>query len=218
MRTWLRRRRRTDDGFTLIELVITVGLLGIIVPPLVGVVLNYSRTTVDTQARLTESHSVQLAAAYWQRDVASIGVRSGAYDTTTNSFPLEQSVGLPPCASVPADADPVVTMAWTEHTSLDSSAPSTEVKVTYAARADGTAFELLRVRCGSQPSTIQVADNLDAKPEPPVCKDRAGAPIACTGDGAAVPRIVKLKLKVHDDTRQDAATYDVTLWGERRQT
>ena len=62
------------------ELVVTVVILGIIVVPLTGVVLAYLRNTVDTEARLTESHDVQFAAAYWQRDVASIGVRSSTYD------------------------------------------------------------------------------------------------------------------------------------------
>ena len=104
MRSWLRRRLSPDDGFTLVELVVTVGILGIIVVPLTGVVLAYLRNTVDTEARLTESHDVQFAAAYWQRDVASIGVRSNTYDTASHSFPLAQSVGAcaPCCASRPA--------------------------------------------------------------------------------------------------------------------
>ena len=68
MRSWLRRRLGTDDGLTLVELVVTIGIVGMIVVPLSGVVLAYLRNTVETQQRLTESHDVQFAAAYWQRD------------------------------------------------------------------------------------------------------------------------------------------------------
>ncbi len=73
------RTPRREDGFTLPELIITVTIIGIIAAGLTGVVISYLKTTTDTQSRLTESHDVQFAAAYWQRDVASIGVRN--YDS-----------------------------------------------------------------------------------------------------------------------------------------
>ncbi len=216
MRSRLRRRLGGDDGFTLVELVVTVGILGMIVVPLTGVVLAYLRNTVDTQARLTESHDVQFASAYWQRDVASIGVRSSTYDNASHSFPLQQSVQLAPCG-LPAGASAVVTLAWSEFTSLTSTDPPATVKVTYAARSAGGVYELLRVRCGSKPSTVELANSLTAVPTVS-CHQADGTTTSCSGAGANVPTLVKLPLSVHDSSGHNSSSYTATLSGERRQS
>ena len=214
VRSW-QRLLRADEGFTLVELVVTVGIVGMIVAPLTGVVLAYLRNTVDTQARLTESHDVQFAAAYWQRDVASIGVRSSTYDTGTHSFALLPSVGLSPC-TLPAGANAVTTLAWSEYTSTSSTDTPTTVKVTYASRPAGTSYQLIRVRCGSQPSTVQVADSLLAPPT--LACVQPGGGTSCTYGGDQVPAVVRLLLQVHDSTGHSTSPYTATLSGERRQT
>ena len=70
------RRRRVDDGFTLIEMVLSVAILGIISAALCGVVLQYLQITSDTSARLNESTDQQFISTYWQNDVSSLGRRS----------------------------------------------------------------------------------------------------------------------------------------------
>lgn len=218
MRSWLRRRLGAEDGFTLMELVITVAILGIITVPLTGVVLSYLRNMVDTQARLTESHDVQFAAAYWQRDVASIGVRSSTYDTTSHAFPLERSVDRPGSACpLPAGATAIVTLAWSEYTSLTSTDPPTTVRVTYASQPAGAVYGLLRVRCGSQSSTVEIANSLAGVPAV-TCHKADGTATGCGGAGANVPALVKLPLSVHDGSGHNMTAYTATLAGERRQT
>lgn len=211
-------RTHADDGFTLVELVVTVAIVGIIVAALAGVVLSYLRNTVDATSRLTASNDVQFASAYWQRDVASIGVRSTAYDDApaVHSFPLQQSVGLSPC-TLPSGATAVVTLAWSDYGSLVSTDAPTLVKVTYASRADGGAFELLRVRCGSEPSTVQVADSLDVVPTV-ACLRSSGVSTPCTGSGADVPARVELSLRVQQRDGTVETAYEATLSGDRRQT
>jgi len=208
-----------EAGFTLIEMVITVAIVGVVVTALTGVVLSYLRNTVDTQARLSESHDVQFVSAYWQRDVASIGVRSPDYDTATHTFPLAQSVNVAACplTDSAAGATPVATLAWSEHDSLTSTDPGTTVKVTYAYQASTEGGRLYRVRCGNRPATVEVADRLAAAPVL-ACANASGASTSCTGAGDDVPAVVTLALSIHDSTGIDLPSYAATLLGERRQT
>jgi prepilin-type N-terminal cleavage/methylation domain-containing protein len=87
----LRPRLRDDDGFTLVELLMSIVILGVIAAPLAAVVIGYFKNSAATSARLNESHDAQIAAAYFAQDVQGIGVRD--YDDTTSAyFPLLQSV------------------------------------------------------------------------------------------------------------------------------
>lgn len=204
--------RTRDDGFTLVELVMTVAILGIVTVGLVGVVMSYFKTTVDTQARMTESQAVQFAAAYWQRDVASIGVRS--YNSATKTFPLQQSVNVTPACSLPT-GNTVTTLAWSQYspTNLDSTAAGTTVTVTYLTRPADGSRELVRVRCtgNSVDSTVVVARSLDS--EPTVTCD-----VACNGSGANVPTFIDLRISAFEQGRTDSTAFTATLSGERRQS
>jgi prepilin-type N-terminal cleavage/methylation domain-containing protein len=210
------RRGRSADGFTLIELIITVAIMGIMVIALTGVVISYLKTTNATEGRLTESHDVQFASAYWQRDVASIGVRSTSYDSsaTVHSFPLLQSVGVTPACTLPTGTT-VVTLAWSQYVVADPDHPTT-VTVTYLTQVSGTREKLLRIRCtgSSVNSTIILADNLTANPTI-ACP---GAASGCTGAGANVPTTITMALATNDPAGHDATAYSATLTGERRTT
>lgn len=185
--------------------------MSIIGAGLVGVVISYLRNTVDTQARLTESQDVQFAAAYWQRDVASIGVRT--YDSVTKTFPLVQSVDVTPACALPSGTR-VVTLAWSEYDSLDSTAVGPTVTVSYVAQPDGIVFDLVRVRCtgSAVDSTVEVAHSLNALPT------RTCDIVTCTGTGVEVPAVVELHLSVLDPEGNGTTAYTATLTGERRQT
>ena len=69
-------RRHADDGFTLVELLLAIVMLGIIIVPLANMVINALRQTDQSSGRLAESHDAQISAAYWAADVSSIGTRS----------------------------------------------------------------------------------------------------------------------------------------------
>ncbi|WP_322937272.1 prepilin-type N-terminal cleavage/methylation domain-containing protein [Nocardioides bizhenqiangii] len=206
----LRALGRRDDGFTLVEMIVNVAIIGVIASALAGVVISYLKTTAATESRLVESHDVQFAAAYWQRDVASIGVRT--YDSGTKTFPLQQSVNVTPACSMPAGTTTVVTLAWSEYTDLDSTAAPTTITVSYVAEPDAGGYNLLRVRCtgSTKDSQFEVTHSLNALPT-------ATCNVACTS-APDVPTVVELHLSVRDPDRNGGTALTATLAGERRQT
>jgi len=216
----LRRRGADEEGFTLIELIITVAIVGIIVVALTGVVIEYTKTSISAEARMTESHDVQFASAYWQRDVASIGVRSGTYDTATHSFPLLQSVaangdsGVTPGCAMPSGSSLVVTLAWSNYTTASPTDPPVKNTVAYVTQAVGGHLQLFRVRCtgSTQSSVLRVADNIVTGSIQVAC------PGGCNGSGSSVPDIVTMTFTSSDPNNQDGSTYSATLTGERRET
>ena len=145
-------------------------------------------------------------AAYWQRDVASIGVRT--YDTATKTFPLQQSIGVAPGCALPSGTA-VVTLAWTELTSLDSTDNGQLVTVTYVATGGSAPYELVRVRCNgsTSDSRTEVAHSLNAVPT-----------IDCVPACSGTPELVELSLSVLDPEGHGTTAYTATLSGERRQS
>lgn len=212
----LRRRRPAgDSGFTLVELLATISIMGFVVAGLTGILFNYLRTTTDTQSRMTESLDLQFVTAYWQRDVSSLGVRTNVYDDDedVHSFGLLRSVNLGPCAGA---GTPVITLAWSDYVSKVSNDVPPTVKVTYVTRANGAGrLDLVRIRCGSEPSEVIVARNLTADPS-----------VVCTGGGVSgcgdssdkVPTQVALTLTISDPDGRGNTDLSETIVGERRQT
>src|SRR3954465_8731939 len=72
------RRAPSDDGFTLIELVISVAIMGIVAAALTGIVIQHLMVTSSATTRLNESSDLQFVSTYWQSDVSSIGIRGFA--------------------------------------------------------------------------------------------------------------------------------------------
>jgi prepilin-type N-terminal cleavage/methylation domain-containing protein len=210
------RRARGDDGFTLIEMVMTVAIMGIVSAALLGVVLQYAKTTSDTSARLNESTDEQFVSTYWQNDVSSLGRRSLAVATAT--FSTDQSVfvgsaGPGGCGS--ATGSVVVAFAWNEF-EAGTTAPadpwaSTPQRVAYVTVPNGSRFLLQRVRCknGVAGAPQTVAHNLTGPPT-----------IACNipnCGSASLPNRVSMTFTVKDAANATSQGYTTTVSADRRQ-
>jgi prepilin-type N-terminal cleavage/methylation domain-containing protein len=199
-----------DAGFTLIELLITISVLGIITVPIGNMVIDYFRNSAQASQRISASHDVQIANAYWQQDVASIGIRSSTYDTTNNTFPTVQSVNNPfPCSVPVGVASPLIVLGWNQY---DTSGNATTINVAYATASSGT--QLVRLHCTGTTldSNVNLVDDLSATP---TCDFGTGSYVGC-GSNTATPASVSMKLTISDPAA--SGSYQVSLTGQRRQT
>jgi prepilin-type N-terminal cleavage/methylation domain-containing protein len=202
-----------EAGFTLIELLVVIVILGVIVVPLGNAVIGYFLNAAATTARIGESHDEQIAAAYWQQDVASVGNRATTYNQATQTFDFRQSVNAAfPCA-VPAGSSNVVVLAWSEY---DQSANPTSISVAYVLDSTKTQLTRLHCRVTTIDSAAVLAHYLDAA-TPPVLTCNGAGGSSCTGSGTNVPTFISLQLRIKDPSGS-GQPYTVTLTGQRRQT
>jgi prepilin-type N-terminal cleavage/methylation domain-containing protein len=97
-------RSANEEGFTLIELIIAIAILGIVIPSLGGAVIALLHNSNATNQRLVQSHDAQIAAAFFANDVESADV------SPTATSPLSSTDGR--CDN---GATPILRLAWTEY-------------------------------------------------------------------------------------------------------
>jgi prepilin-type N-terminal cleavage/methylation domain-containing protein len=206
------RAAANDSGFSLVELMLVIVVLGVITVPLANVILGALRQTDQSAGRLAESHDAQLSAAYWAADVASVGTRSTLDPLDPWLQPSVETgeaynTGLFPCGT--AETSPsVVRFAWDD---VVGPATTTLVVVAYVAIPAGARFELHRLRCNG--STTTPATNVV------LAHDLVAAPtVQCDGGACSpnTPRSVTLRMTIQDPKSREPS-YDVTLDGTRRQ-
>jgi prepilin-type N-terminal cleavage/methylation domain-containing protein len=210
----------SDAGFTLVELLISIVILGVVVGPLTGVVIGFLTSSDSTARRMNESHDAQMAADYFAQDVQAVGVHDYS-DPTKLDKPLLQSVetavaptaGNYPCgaAGLPAAT---VRLAWDEWDDAAVAAGTpTPVRVAYLVE-NGTELHRLVCRGSATPtSDVVVAHNVVSAAA--TCATSSGG-TSCTGAGTDVPTSVSLSLTIRDP--KNTTNYPVTLTGQRRQS
>ena len=204
---------RDDRGFTLVELLIAIVILAVIIVPLGNGLVAFFRNTDNTTGTLSESHDLQIAAAYFAQDVQSVGVRNWTFP-----FALTQSVetgvaggsGTYPCGTDPA-LNLVIRLAWDDPT--DAIHTPVKIRVSYVVRTVGGELQLHRLLCGNGTAAVTsdqilVHDLVTATPLCPTTTAQCTAP--------AVPEQMNLKLTIKNGATSGPLT--VTLEGQRRQS
>ena len=192
----------SESGFTLIEVLMTVMLSGILIGALSLGILTYMKGAAATTALLSETGELQIAASHFATDVQSA-----------------ESVTVPPAGvwcntTPPTPGTGMVNLHWKDWTTPTA---STDVRVSYYYNSATNEVHRVACRNGSpQKSTlvtqVQPAGSTPAPPAPSVSCDGG----TCT---SASPSQVDFKFSVCTVDPLNACRNDpipVTLTGVRR--
>jgi prepilin-type N-terminal cleavage/methylation domain-containing protein len=211
----LREHNREDAGFTLVELLVSIVIMGVITVPLAAALIMFFQRSNETTNRLSVNHDVQISSSYFAQDVASIG----RHDWTAVPFPLAQSVqlnvawnagiGASNLGKCGTSGTAAVRLLWDD----PSAGSSSLVSVSYVVKTVNGESQLHRVKCTGTSST-PVSDTVLAHNVTSV--DTVTCSTTC--ESATLPPqtvTLVLHLKAPNSTDPDLK---VTLTGQRRQT
>ncbi|SDI21676.1 prepilin-type N-terminal cleavage/methylation domain-containing protein [Actinokineospora alba] len=211
----LTRRDRDDAGFTLVELLMAIVILGVISVPLAGLIIAGLRQSASASARLQLSHDSQISATYFGQDVSTVGIRDYAAAHGLTGVAFKPSIQLDAAfdagghvcgtAATPTAKIRLLSERWDN----SAAAPASSVDVVaYYLVPVGPVSELHRIKCsGGTVADVIVAHYVDP----------ATLAVDCGGacDTAAVPQRVTMSFTV---ATANADPYVISLNGQRRQT
>lgn len=190
--------RARDEGLTLVELLISVTILGLVLSAMCGMTFVSMRTAADSGTRLDESNDLLLATAYFAADV--MGAQSVAVSAT------------PRCGT---DGSAVVEFVGQDFTD-DSLMTTTTTVVTYVVRTvtgpTGSTSQLHRLACTA--GTADPSYPLTPVTDAPVVRQLSSTAPTVTCPGAPCSAFVQVDLVVQEQSK--GLTY--TLTGRPRTT
>jgi prepilin-type N-terminal cleavage/methylation domain-containing protein len=206
--------RRSDSGFSLIEILIAIVVLGIISVPVANAFRLFINNMSASSAVITGSRSGQMGASFFAQDVQSAGVRnydSGSLPAITSILPAGDNGAT--CGSSGTAA--LVRFLSDEYDTSSDPPALRSIVVSWALVTTTGDVQLVRFRCiaGALASQVPVAHYVTGTPVL-TCYSSGTTVAACAGT-SPVPRSAKLEFTV---TPPKGKSYTVTLSGVRRQT
>ncbi len=128
---------RTDSGFTLVEMLIVVVIIGLVMGAVSSAIIVVLRNQVDTTQRLDDNRDLLHLATWVPQDVNSTPVG------TVAGTGIEAG-SLPSGCSTPDSGLGLLRLTWTEK---PSSAPATTYRVSYRAVTTGPSVIVKRYSC-----------------------------------------------------------------------
>lgn len=193
--------RRTEAGFTLAEVVITVPIMVMLTGALAGALVVGWRTTERNQTRLVESHDAQLLQFSLLPDVQSVAPSGIDTEVTSTVTCADTDRSVPPDGS--PDAEPgsnVLTLLWAQETFGTTKTFEASYRLVDTGGPNG--FELRRYYCENAAIAIEKVVAKNVQPSP--------APVVTVG-GGSTPRKIAM-------TVTKTSGYTFTVEGEWRRS
>lgn len=154
-----------ERGFTLVELIVAVSILGVVMGAITAAIVVGLKTTDDTITRLSESHDTQISTAYFNGDAQS----AESVELSVNDPCIGENV--------------LALFSWTDpHVT-----PAVAKTASYVITTPASGRELHRRYCegSALKSDVVVAHNLHPTAAPsisctPSCLDVAGRSVTMT--------------------------------------
>jgi prepilin-type N-terminal cleavage/methylation domain-containing protein len=191
--------RRGDDGFTLVELLLAIAIMGIIATPLSMGFITGLRFIGRSDEKFTDSRSALMSAGYFAGDVANA------------------NTVVPNDATACGTGSALVTFAWSDASAAVGAPVNNEVSYVYDT-SDSTNKQLLRKYCanGSATATKSVAAVSLGSTPVVTCYD-AGNVVNATCVGARwVKMLVTQDTNAASPDNPTPTAYTFTLEGTRR--
>jgi len=187
-------RRPRDNGFTLIEVLIVISMMGVLSATLATVFTVIVRTTPDANARVTDARSLKGLVTWIPQDMDA--TPPGGFDDSHSAWS---------CAgAAPSDSYNVVAMSWDEQGDT-----STQFYASYRYELDGSEWVMARYACqdGGPASRINMTSELPTwnDSDPPAWVEMCSAQLdAASGECDSADEVA-------DPTTQPVESMKVTL-------
>ncbi len=132
--------RGAERGFTLIEMLIVMTMMGVLASALAMTISIVLRTSPAAEDRVDDARSVQGLVTWLPQDVDA---------TPPDQFNTDPAAAWPCDGAAPSNSYNVVTMRWSERTST-----TTNFAATYRYEFDGSSWRILRYTCEGTGSSM----------------------------------------------------------------